>query len=183
MIIKLEPTPCLLSQYWSCSHSSTYLRQCYAKVAQKFQYIHQTIFLKKHSSIAQLIFLASLHKLAESLEPKQSNGGHLETAPSQPKKSLTSQSFICEAAPHTTCIPIYLWNKPSCLLVERPTRLSLDKQLGSERIFHDSGGGKGEVTEGYGQVWTFQGRQAREEVTESIDKCYCVTESHRQYLE
>ena len=151
--------------------------------SSEIRYVCQTIFLKKHSGIAQFIFLASSRKLAESLEPKRSNGGRLETAPSQPKKSPTTQSFIREAAPHTTRVPVHLWNKPSRRLVERPARSSSDKRLGSERIFHDSGGGKGGVSERYGQARTFRGRQAREEVAESIDKRYRVTESHRQYLE
>ena len=93
---------------------------------------------------------SSSRKLAKTLEPKESNQGHLEIAPKESKKSSsTSQSFTREEAPHTTRIPAPLWNKRRP--VERLVRRSSDRRRESERSFRDRGRERDRVSERYSQ--------------------------------
>jgi hypothetical protein len=97
---------------------------------------------------------SSSRKLAKTLEPKESDRGHLEIAPTQSKKPPTSGSFLREEAPHTTRVPAPLWSgrRP----VERLVRRSSDRRE-PERSFRDRGR---EGDRGYSREQTFRGTDA-----------------------
>jgi hypothetical protein len=82
---------------------------------------------------------SSSGKLAKTLEPKESDGGHLEIAPKQSKQSPKSQSFIRDKAPHTTRVPAAQWNRPSRRPVVRSGRWSSDRPREPERSFRGPG--------------------------------------------
>ena len=84
----------------------------------------------KHCSF--LLPGSSSRKLAKTLEPTDSDRGHLEIAPKQSKQS---SSFVREEAPHTTRIPAPLWNKSSRRPVERSGRWSSVSRREPERTF------------------------------------------------
>jgi hypothetical protein len=156
-------------------------------------YLHNNLFFYFPGS--------SSRKLAKTLQPKESNRGHLEVAPRQSieKKSspTSSQSFIREEAPHTTRIPAPLWNKRRP--PERPARLSSDRRRESfrdrgherdrvserysqEQTFGGRGRERDRVSERYGQARTFGDRQVGKTVTESKndDTRYLA---YKQYVE
>ena len=119
----------LLSRYGYYCRSSTCLRRHYAKVAQKSGVSVQW-FPRNYFNI--ILSGSSSRKLAKTLEPTDSDRGHLEIAPKQSKKL---PSFVREEAPHTTRVPAPLWNKPSRRPVERSGRWSSVSLREPEKTF------------------------------------------------
>ena len=103
---------------------------------------HSSNLLLKHITH---YFPESPRKLAKSLEPKESNQGHLEVAPIEKKpSSRPSSSFVREEAPHTTRIPAPLWNKR-----RQHSRYPSDRDREYERSFRDRRRERDRVPERY----------------------------------
>ena len=128
--------------------------------------------LNKYNDTSNLIHRSLLYfpgsssrKLAKTLEPRESDRGHLEIAPTQSieknTSSTSSQSFIRDEAPHTTRIPAPLWNKRR--RVESFSRWSSDRRGEPEGSVRDRGGERVRMSERYRRDRRFGDREAGKE--------------------